>query len=106
MFIRENESDSEEEEKTKTRSRNRDDEDEDEDSNKPQKLRVTMVGWNIDDTLVMTAISDSSLKVWDSFTGRVLYRLKVCLNSLLLAFILNIRKCFHIIKVQYYIIWN
>ncbi|XP_053397072.1 bromodomain and WD repeat-containing protein 3-like isoform X3 [Mercenaria mercenaria] len=71
---RENDSDDDEEEKKKMKSRNRND-DEDED-NKSQKLKVTMVGWNIDDTLVMTAINDHSLKVWCSFTGKLLYRLR------------------------------
>jgi hypothetical protein len=80
-LLRENDSDDEEEEKKKaknrTRNDNNDDDELDEDG-KPQKLKVTMVGWNIDDTLVMTAINDHSLKVWCSFTGKLLYRLRVC----------------------------
>ncbi|XP_067128768.1 bromodomain and WD repeat-containing protein 3 isoform X2 [Centruroides vittatus] len=40
------------------------------DDNK-QKLRVTMVGWNTDDSVVITAVNDSSLKVWDSYTGKL-----------------------------------
>lgn len=42
-----------------------------------QKLRVTMVGWNTDDSVVITAVSDSSLKVWDSFTGKLKHVLTV-----------------------------
>ena len=41
------------------------------------KLRVTMVGWNNNDTLVFTAISDFSLKVWCSFTGDLKHILQV-----------------------------
>ncbi|XP_013776730.1 bromodomain and WD repeat-containing protein 3-like [Limulus polyphemus] len=33
------------------------------------KLKVTMVGWSLDDSLVITAVNDHSLKVWDSYTG-------------------------------------
>ncbi|XP_076307639.1 PH-interacting protein-like [Tachypleus tridentatus] len=33
------------------------------------KLRVTMVGWSLDDSLVITAVSDHSIKVWESQTG-------------------------------------
>ena len=41
------------------------------------KLRVTMVSWNLDDTLVVTAVSDFSVKVWNSSTGKLLHVLKV-----------------------------
>ena len=41
------------------------------------KLRVTMVSWNLDDTLVVTAVSDFSVKVWHSDTGKLLHVLKV-----------------------------
>ncbi|KAK2154938.1 hypothetical protein LSH36_253g03021 [Paralvinella palmiformis] len=37
-----------------------------------EKLRVTMVCWNADDMRVITAVSDCSLKVWDSYTGELL----------------------------------
>lgn len=36
-----------------------------------QRLKVTMVGWNQDDRLVVTAVNDHSIKVWDSHTGRL-----------------------------------
>ena len=50
-----------------------------EDSSQQQlKLKVTMVGWNIDDTLVITAVNDLTLKVWCSFTGTLKHVLKVC----------------------------
>jgi len=41
-----------------------------------EPLRVTMTTWTADDTMVVTAVSDASLCVWDSKTCRVLYRLK------------------------------
>ncbi|ODM99229.1 PH-interacting protein [Orchesella cincta] len=34
-----------------------------------RRPRVTMVAWNSDDSLVLTAVSDSLIKVWDSKTG-------------------------------------
>lgn len=42
------------------------------------KLRVTMVGWTLDDSKVVTAVSDYSIKVWDSFNGKLCHILKVC----------------------------
>ncbi|XP_076372727.1 bromodomain and WD repeat-containing protein 3-like isoform X2 [Tachypleus tridentatus] len=33
------------------------------------KLKVTMVGWSLDDSLVITAVNDHALKVWDAYTG-------------------------------------
>ncbi|KAK7108775.1 PH-interacting protein-like [Littorina saxatilis] len=39
-------------------------------------LRVTMVSWNLDDSLVVTAVSDYTIKVWDSHTGKLLHILK------------------------------
>jgi len=42
-----------------------------------EKLRVTMVCWNADDMRVITAVSDCSLKVWDSYTGELLKILQV-----------------------------
>ncbi|XP_013385977.1 bromodomain and WD repeat-containing protein 3 [Lingula anatina] len=38
---------------------------------KNNKHKVTMVDWNIDDSLVVTAVNDYSLKVWDSHTGKL-----------------------------------
>ncbi len=34
-------------------------------------FRVTMVAWTNDDSLVVTAVSDKTLKIWDSETGRL-----------------------------------
>ncbi|XP_065293659.1 bromodomain and WD repeat-containing protein 3 isoform X1 [Dermacentor albipictus] len=36
-----------------------------------QRLKVTMVGWSQDDHLVVTAVNDHSIKVWDSHTGKL-----------------------------------
>lgn len=33
--------------------------------------RVTMVAWTIDDSMVITAVSDKTLKLWDASTGRL-----------------------------------
>lgn len=33
--------------------------------------RVTMVAWTLDDSLVITAVSDKTLKLWDSRTGHL-----------------------------------
>lgn len=65
--------DGEDEVEDKKKFRRRNDNDED---IVPSKLKVTMVGWNIDDTLVVTAINDHSLKVWCSFTGTLLHGLR------------------------------
>ncbi|XP_060082031.1 bromodomain and WD repeat-containing protein 3-like [Ylistrum balloti] len=43
---------------------------------KGQKPRVTMVAWNLDDNLVVTAVNDCTLKVWDSHHGKLLHVLK------------------------------
>ncbi|XP_038078010.1 bromodomain and WD repeat-containing protein 3-like isoform X2 [Patiria miniata] len=45
------------------------------DSNKIMKHRVTMVGWDLDDRRVVTAVNDHSLRVWDSRTGKLLQEL-------------------------------
>ncbi|XP_052810053.1 PH-interacting protein-like isoform X2 [Mya arenaria] len=42
----------------------------------PPKLRVTMVAWSSDDKLVITAVNDHVIKVWCSFTGRLVHELK------------------------------
>ncbi|BFZ25162.1 hypothetical protein BsWGS_28200 [Bradybaena similaris] len=36
------------------------------------QLRVTMVSWSMDDAMVITAVSDLSIKVWNSYTGTLL----------------------------------
>ena len=41
-----------------------------------EPLRVTMVSWNCNDTKVITAVSDSTLCVWDPATAELLARLK------------------------------
>lgn len=41
----------------------------DEDSNK--KPKVTMVSWDVSDEWVITAVNDSSLKVWNSKSGEL-----------------------------------
>ena len=53
-----------------------------------QKLKVTMVTWSRDDRYLITAVSDFSIKLWDSTTGKMdswislvyLNRLNVCLS--------------------------
>ncbi|KAG8189872.1 hypothetical protein JTE90_023378 [Oedothorax gibbosus] len=40
------------------------------------KLRVTMVGWTLDDDRVITAVSDHTIKVWNSYNGNLCYVLK------------------------------
>lgn len=55
---------------------------EDEEKTKP-KLKVTMVGWSIDDSLVVTAVSDYSLKVWCGYTGKLHHTLMVSLSVLI-----------------------
>jgi bromodomain and WD repeat domain-containing protein 1/3 len=51
-----------------------------------QKLKVTMVTWSRDDRYLITAVSDFSIKIWDSSTGKLLrlYRsnLTVGVNNL------------------------
>ncbi|KAF8777958.1 PH-interacting protein like [Argiope bruennichi] len=41
-----------------------------------QKLMVTMVSWALDDDKVITAVSDHSIKVWNSFNGNLIFCLK------------------------------
>jgi len=40
------------------------------------KLKVTMVGWSLDDAYVITAVNDFSIKVWESNSARLKYILK------------------------------
>ena len=42
-----------------------------------EKLYVTMVGWTQDDQYVVVAVSDLTLKVWNSHTGQLAHVLKV-----------------------------
>ncbi|XP_046581352.1 bromodomain and WD repeat-containing protein 3-like [Haliotis rubra] len=46
------------------------------DDSKKDKYRVTMVAWMMDDEHVVTAVSDYSLKVWASHTGRLVHVLE------------------------------
>lgn len=41
-----------------------------------RRPRVTMVGWNTDDSLVLTAVSDFMIRVWNSKTGDLVRVLK------------------------------
>eukprot|EP00057_Strongylocentrotus_purpuratus_P011327 XP_011665801.1 PREDICTED: PH-interacting protein [Strongylocentrotus purpuratus] len=43
--------------------------------NKIVKHRVTMVGWNKNDYYVVTAVNDHSLRVWNSYNGKLVYEL-------------------------------
>eukprot|EP00794_Sanderia_malayensis_P000318 gene318-948_t len=45
----------------------------DEETLKALKLKVTMVGWNLNDSFLVTAITDHSLKVWDGITGDLVH---------------------------------
>ena len=47
------------------------------DEMKNSKLRVTMVSWTADDHHVITAVSDYSIKLWDSHTGKLVQMLEV-----------------------------
>lgn len=40
------------------------------------KLKVTMVGWSLDDAYVITAVNDHSIKIWESNSGKLKYILK------------------------------
>lgn len=42
----------------------------DDDTNK--KAKVTMVSWDVSDEFVITAVNDSSLKVWNAKTGELI----------------------------------
>ncbi len=44
--------------------------------NGENEFRVTMVAWTIDDNLVVTAVSDKTLKLWDTAAGRLLKSLQ------------------------------
>ncbi|XP_047419828.1 bromodomain and WD repeat-containing protein 1 isoform X3 [Sciurus carolinensis] len=39
------------------------------------KPKVTMIAWNQNDSLVVTAVNDHVLKVWNSYTGQLLHNL-------------------------------
>ena len=64
------------------------------DANKIMKHRVTMVGWDLNDTHVVTAVNDLSLRVWDSYSGKQVHELVVSINSLFngLSFFTNIKQ--------------
>ena len=47
------------------------------DANKIMKHRVTMVGWDLSDQYVVTAVNDHSLRVWHSRTARPVWELCV-----------------------------
>ena len=50
------------------------------------KFRVTMVRWSVDDRHVITAVSDFSLKVWNSHNGQLVHVLQVSLVKFLRYF--------------------
>lgn len=41
------------------------------------KPKVTMIAWNQNDSIVVTAVNDHVLKVWSSYTGQLLHNLLV-----------------------------
>ncbi|XP_062620168.1 bromodomain and WD repeat-containing protein 3-like isoform X2 [Saccostrea cucullata] len=41
-----------------------------------KKYCVTMVSWNMDDSLVITAVNDFSIKLWNSNTGKLVHVLR------------------------------
>lgn len=41
------------------------------------KPKVTMIAWNQNDSIVVTAVNDHVLKVWNSYTGQLLHNLLV-----------------------------
>lgn len=43
------------------------------------KPKVTMIAWNQNDSIVVTAVNDHVLKVWNSYTGQLLHNLLVSL---------------------------
>ncbi|KAJ8027105.1 Bromodomain and WD repeat-containing protein 3 [Holothuria leucospilota] len=46
------------------------------DRNKVMKHRVTMVGWDLLDRHVVTAVNDQCLRVWNSFNGKLVHILQ------------------------------
>ena len=48
-----------------------------------QKLKVTMVTWSLDDRWLVTAVSDFSLKLWDSTNGNCLFIISYILTEIL-----------------------
>ena len=43
------------------------------DDDSMRKLKVSMVAWTCDDVYVITSLSDYSLKIWDSFDGKLVH---------------------------------
>ena len=46
------------------------------------KLKVTMVTWSSDDLWAITAVGDFSIKIWDSYTGKLKYLIDYSLHNL------------------------
>lgn len=46
------------------------------DDNAGRNVKVSMIGWTSDDTYVITSLSDNSIKVWNSYTGKLIHVLK------------------------------
>ncbi len=49
----------------------------DSDDSKSSKLKVTMVTWSQDDTYVITTVTDYTVKVWYTDTGKLAHILRV-----------------------------
>ncbi|XP_065316123.1 PH-interacting protein-like isoform X2 [Gordionus sp. m RMFG-2023] len=47
-----------------------------EDDSKYSKLKVSMVSWNCNDSLVLTAMSNFRIKIWNPYKGYLLHELK------------------------------
>lgn len=66
------------------------------------KPKVTMIAWNQNDSIVVTAVNDHVLKVWNSYTGQLLHNLLVggfhIINQ---DFFLNYNLIFETIKLTY-----
>lgn len=45
------------------------------------KPKVTMIAWSKNDKLVVTAVNNHLLKVWNSYTGQLLHDLTVSTDS-------------------------
>ncbi|GFR63055.1 bromodomain and WD repeat-containing protein 3-like [Elysia marginata] len=41
-------------------------------SHEEKDVRVTMISWSMDDAMVVTAVSDLTIKIWDAYTGTLL----------------------------------
>ena len=61
-----------------------------------QKLKVTMVTWSRNDRWLITAVSDFSIKVWDSTNGKTIqnhFQNLICINYYILKQEFYIKNC-------------